>query len=96
MQMAKELFALLNGDPLIDQSRLRQMLLTQLEWVDPTVGELLREASPEAAGAMARERQPFPMAMGGGRGSAGGRAGSSSERPMEFERAKEAFENATL
>ena len=35
-QQAKEIFTMLNGDPLTDQMLLRKMLLRQTQWIDPS------------------------------------------------------------
>jgi hypothetical protein len=79
--MAKDMFASFNGDILIDQIKLRKMLLQNYESVDPLASELLISSpagvNPDIA---ANVRSP----------SAGGRegAGGSRVRPMAFDEAK--------
>jgi hypothetical protein len=85
-QMGKDLFGALNGDQLINQMLLRQILLEAYAPVDPRVEQLLTgPPEPGMAQAIAKERQPQPIIDRGGKGSAGGRAGSSPEHPMEFQ-----------
>jgi hypothetical protein len=77
-QMAKEAFGLFNGDPMIDQMKLRQTLLGLYGTVDPQFETLLadpRLAMPEVAGPQeaGMMRQPSPMLLTGGGGGGAGR-----------------------
>lgn len=83
MQMAMELMGKFGGDPMVDQIALRQIVLDNYVIMDPRIGQLLAAPpmlDPALAGAV---RQPMPA--GAGQGSAGGRTGSSPDKPEEFE-----------
>lgn len=88
-EMGKDLMKTFGGDPLIDQVGLRQISLSTYADVDPRVGQLLSVPPGMDAALAASQRQPTPIVGGGGKGSGGGRQGSSPERPLEFE----AFKN---
>jgi hypothetical protein len=94
-QMGKDLMGQFGGDPLIDQVGLRQIVLGNYEGIDPRVGKLLNVQPDMEPGMLAEQRQPSPQGVGGGKGSAGGRAGSSQAKPMEFEQFKNKMEGAT-
>jgi len=88
-QMGKDLLGSFNGDPLVDQVALRRLVLDNYSEVHPGANELLKVPpgiNPMAAG---MERQPFPI--GAGKGSSGGRAGSSPDRAQEFDSFKKRF-----
>jgi hypothetical protein len=88
LQMGQELFKSANGDPMIDQVGLRQILLDNYAIVDPRVPGLLQTQYAGTPEDLAGIRQPNPAFGGGGKGSGGGRQGSSPAQPMEFEQAK--------
>jgi hypothetical protein len=83
-QMAKELFGLFNGDQLVDQIKLRQLMLRSYTPVDPTVEQLVAQmpegSDPQAISGL---RQPNPMMPGRG-GQSGGKPGSSQGNPAEL------------
>jgi hypothetical protein len=69
-QMAKEIFGTFNGDQMIDQMKLRMMLLSNYAVVDPLAETLLTvpPLGPQMEGLM---RQPHPMRPGQGQGQGG-------------------------
>jgi hypothetical protein len=79
-EVSGAIFGVYNGDELINQIELRRLHLQQYEWVFPGISSLINaEVGPEAAGASAHERQPFP----GGPGMKGNRGGGRSpEKPL--------------
>ena len=91
-QMGQELMKTFGGDPLINQVLLRQISLDNYAIIDPRVSNLLLAQPGIDTQAEAGKRQPSPAHGGGGKGSVGGRQGSSPEKPMEFEDAKKKFE----
>lgn len=91
-QMGKEMVELFGGDTLIDQITLRQILLDSYAIVDPRASKLLNVVPGAPVQAIAANRQPFPIKAGGGKGSAGGREGSSPEKPQEFEAFRKRFQ----
>jgi hypothetical protein len=91
-QMGSELMKNYNGDQLIDQIMLRQINLDNYSIIDPRIPMLLQPqfaGRPEEVSAI---RQPSPITGGGGKGSAGGRKGSSPQKPEEFESFKKRME----
>lgn len=96
-QMGKELMEMYGGDPLIDQTLLRQISLDSYSIIDPRVANLLAVAPGTPTQEVAAGRQPNPIGVsGGGKGSTGGRQGSSPNRPLEFEQAKKRFDQGRL
>lgn len=75
MEMAQTQFKTFNGDLMIDQLKLRSMLLRQYDWVDPDSSGLLLTGPQGMAQDMAAARQPGPI-YGGGGASGGPRPGS--------------------
>ncbi len=57
LQMATQLLQMFNGDQMVDQVKLRQILLRQFDQVDPEVPFLLLPMQPGFAQAMEAERQ---------------------------------------
>lgn len=92
-QMGVEMFKALNGDPLIDQMLLRQIALESYSLIDPRIPNLLQPmfgGVPQMAG---EARQPTPIfGGGGGKGSGGGRVGSTPQKPEEFQSFKRRME----
>lgn len=94
-QMAKEAFGMFNGDPMIDQMKLRQMMLGLFGTVDPEFEQLLANpqlampgiGGPQEAGML---RQPMPMLTGpGGQGAKtppSGPTGSSPGNPVGLQK----------
>ena len=74
-QMTQELFKTLGGDQLIDQVKLRMMLLREFDMVNPEASSLLLQGPQGMAQDMAAQRQPAP-AFGGGGPQGGARPGS--------------------
>jgi hypothetical protein len=78
-QMGKEMFATFNGDQLMDQLKLRQLMLNHYSQVDPMADQLIQVPQPVQEGdstvdEMAAMRQPMPMmnmkgAQGGSMGT---------------------------
>lgn len=94
IQMANDLFMKFNGDGMVDQVQLRQILLDAYSSIDPRIPGLMmapQGVDPQLL-AMARNPMMMPNATGQGRGSAGGRVGSSPDRPEEFDSFKKRFE----
>jgi hypothetical protein len=75
MQMSQDLMKAFNGDQLIDQIRLRQMVLRNHEWHEADASSLLLQGPQGMAQDMAGQRQPGPM-YGGGSGGGGSRPNS--------------------
>lgn len=94
VQMANDLFMKFNGDMLVDQIGLRQILLDAYGSVDPRIPGLMQAPPGVDPKLLAASRQPMPLtgATNQGRGSAGGRAGSSPDKPEEFDSFKKRFE----
>lgn len=88
MQMAGELMKSFGGDQLVDQITLRQIVLDNYSIIDPRVSKLLQPGFGGRSETVSTTRQPMPITGGGGKGSAGGRKGSSPQKPMEFEQFK--------
>lgn len=59
-QMARELFAMFNGDPMVDQVMLRKIVLDNYESIDPQVRTLLNVPEGVDPRALAQARQPEP------------------------------------
>lgn len=75
-EMAKDLQKVYGGDPLIDQMKLRQIVLSHYAQVEPLAAELVREPEGGLTPQMvAGVRQPNPMMPGGSGGSPGGSRG---------------------
>jgi hypothetical protein len=51
-QQAKEIFTMLNGDPMTDQMMLRKILLRPTEWIDPSYSLLV---------SIPQQQTPMPM-----------------------------------
>lgn len=94
MEMMGTLMKTFNGDPMIDQQRLRLMALRQHDWVDPEASSLLLQGPMSMGQDIAALRQPGPVYGGGGAtggprpGSGpgpGGGAGSSPSQPAALE-----------
>lgn len=83
-QMGQDLMKTFNGDQLIDQITLRQIHLDNYDIIDPRAPKLLQPTFAGRPELVSAERQPAPITGGGGKGSAGGRKGSSPSRPEEF------------
>lgn len=94
MEAAAGLLKQYGGDQLIDQTELRKMHLSQLEWLYPGISRLVMEAPPQIASAVSNLRQPGPE-KGQGHlpvGQRGGGRGTSQEKPIEFGEFKKKFE----
>jgi len=90
-QMALDLLKAFGGDPLIDQAMLRQIVLDNFAPFDPRVNRLLAVEPGTSVREVAAARQPAPIGLGPGRGSAGGRKGSTPSSPKEFEQFRTSF-----
>ena len=90
-QMSGELFKGMNGDPLIDQMLLREIVLDNFTMIDPRISRLLQPQQGMPGQVPGEIRQPGPVyGGGGGSGSGGGRQGSTPQNPQEFDSAKAA------
>jgi len=58
-QLAQQMFSLFNGDPLIDQVRLRQLVLQQTDLIDPSWQQLIK---PQTLGMTPGAPMPFDQA----------------------------------
>lgn len=58
-QLAQQMFSLFNGDPLIDQIRLRQLVLQQTDLIDPSWQQLIK---PQGLGMTPQNPMPFNQA----------------------------------
>lgn len=92
MQSAKDMFGTFNGDPMVDQVLLREILIDAYAGIDPRSAQLLSIPMGMDPKMLAAARQPSPAGMGPGKGSGGGRAGSSPSRPEEFDSFRKRFE----
>ena len=94
-QMADGLMKVYGGDPLVDQTELRRIHLSNFEWVFPGVTRMLGEIDPITGKVLAQERQPSPM-MGGGKGQSaqGNRGGGRGPmQAIDFEKAASQFKD---
>lgn len=87
-QMSQDMFKTFNGDQLINQVLLRQMMLDYYSVLDPRASNLLNVQDGVDATAIAAERQPMPM-FGGGSGRGGlarnkSGPGASQKEPIEL------------
>lgn len=69
-QMTEGLFKQFNGDPMIDQIKLRMMVLREFDTINPEASTLLLTGSQGMAQDLANARQPFPAYSSGGKGGA--------------------------
>jgi hypothetical protein len=93
-QLGKDMMGTFGGDPLIDQVLLRQIMLDNYRDIDPRTERLLSMPmgmDPRILAA-ARQASPLGASTGGGKGSAGGRQGSSPQRGNEFNSAQKRFQ----
>lgn len=74
MDILQSLLKNFNGDMLVDQMKLRQILLRQYDWVDPEASSLLMQGPTGLAQDLSQMRQPNAQYPGGGGG--GARSGS--------------------
>lgn len=65
-QYMEQLLKTFNGDPMIDQIKLRMMVLREFEIVNPEASSLLLQGPQGMAQDIAAQRQPSPMYGGGG------------------------------
>jgi hypothetical protein len=92
-QLSGEMFKALNGDQLIDQVLLRQIVLESFSMIDPRVPQLLQTQFAGAPQMLSADRQPSPATgSGGGKGSGGGRSGQTPQNPVEFDKFKARME----
>jgi hypothetical protein len=99
MQMSQDLMKQFGGDQMIDQTKLRQMVLRNHEWHEPDASSLLLQGPTGAAQDMSQQRQPGPAFGGGaagggarpnsgpgpGGGASQGAPGSGTQNPMALE-----------
>lgn len=74
-QMTEGLFKTFGGDQMIDQIKLRMMVLREFEQINPEASSLLLQGPQGMAQDMAAQRQPMP-AFGGSGGQGGARPSS--------------------
>lgn len=89
-QLADGLFKAYNGDPMMDQMKLRQFHLDKYENLTPGILSILRNPQmtpPDMNSLLGAARQPNPMGggAGGGRGSSAGTNRGGGQKPVNFE-----------